>query len=208
MKIERISAEADRVGRYLVRFEDGSSIRLYRQTVEDYGLYAGTELTDKQLSCLKEDAAATSAKMRAVRIIAASNVSKKDLQQRLVQKGESPEQAQQAVTWLEELNLVDDAATARQIVSRCIAKGYGPARAKQALYEKKIPKQYWEAALENYPSQQAYILSFLRSHLKEGADEREVRRATEALLRRGHSYGDIRTALDMMALKSNDFSED
>lgn len=208
MKIERISAEADRVGRYLVRFEDGSSMRLYRQTVEDYGLYAGAELTDKQFSSLKEDAAATSAKMRAVRIIAASNVSKKDLQQRLVQKGESPEQAQQAVTWLEELNLVDDAATARQIVLRCIAKGYGPARAKQALYEKKIPKQYWEAALENYPSQQAYILSFLRSHLKRGDDEREIRRATEALLRRGHSYGDIRTALDMMALKSNDFSED
>lgn len=208
MKIERISAEADRVGRYLVRFEDGSSMRLYRQTVEDHRLYAGADLTDQQLSCLQEDATATSAKMRAVRIVAASNVSKRDLQQRLVQKGESPEQAKQAVTWLEELNLVDDEATARQIVSRCIAKGYGAARAKQALYEKKIPKQYWATALENYPSQQEYILSFLRSRLKGNTDEREIRRATDALLRRGHSYGDIRTALATMAPDADDFSEE
>ncbi len=208
MRIEQIAAKPDRAGRYLIRFDDGSTMRLYRQTVEDHGLYAGLELTEAQIAKLRQDAGAVSAKMRAVRIVAASNVSKRDLEQRLVQKGESPRQAQQAVAWMEELHLVDDRETARQIVSRCAAKGYGLARAKQALYEKKIPKEFWEEALEDYPDQMEAILAFLRSRLKANADDREVRRATDALLRRGHNYGEIRKALEILAVDADDFSED
>lgn len=208
MRIEQIAAKPDRAGRYLIRFDDGSTMRLYRQTVEDHGLYAGLELTEAQIGKLRQDAGAVSAKMRAVRIVAASNVSKRDLEQRLVQKGESPRQAQQAVAWMEELHLVDDRETARQIVSRCAAKGYGLARAKQALYEKKIPKEFWEEALEDYPDQTEAILAFLRSRLKANADDREVRRATDALLRRGHNYGEIRKALEILAVDADDFSED
>lgn len=208
MKIEMIAAKPDRAGRYLLRFDDGSTMRLYRQTVEDHGLYAGLELNEMQLSQLRQDAGTASAKMRAVRIVAASNVSKRDLEQRLVQKGESPQQAQQAVAWMEELHLVDDCETARQIVSRCAAKGYGLARAKQALYEKKIPKEFWEQALENYPDQMEAILAFLRTRLKGCREDREVRRATDALLRRGHSYSEIRKALEILSVDAEDFSED
>lgn len=191
-----------------MRFDDGSTMRLYRQTVEDHGLYAGLELNEMQLSQLRQDAGAASAKMRAVRIVAASNVSKRDLQQRLVQKGETPQQAQEAVAWMEQLDLVDDRETARQIVSRCAAKGYGLARAKQALYEKKIPKEFWEEALEDYPDQMEAIVAFLRARLKGETDDRQVRRATDALLRRGHSYGEIRKALEILSVDAENFSED
>ena len=40
MRIDFVAAQPDRVGRYIVRFEDGSVMRLYRQTLEDYGIYA------------------------------------------------------------------------------------------------------------------------------------------------------------------------
>ena len=88
MRIDSIADKPDRAGRYTVRFEDGSSLRLYRQTVEDFGLYAGLELTAAELSRLRTAAGEMSAKMRAVRIVAASNVSKDDLKQRLIRKGE------------------------------------------------------------------------------------------------------------------------
>ena len=88
---------------------------------------------------LKAEAGQMSAKMRAVRIVAASAVSRQDLQQRLIQKGETPQDAAEAVAWMEELNLLDDRRTAQYIVEKCISKGYGIARAKQALYEKRIP---------------------------------------------------------------------
>ena len=190
-----------------MRFEDGTSMRLYRQTVEDFGLYAGKELTDEEMKNLRKSAGEMSAKMRAVRIVSASNVSKRDLEYRLVQKGEDPMQAKQAVAWMSELNLLDDARTAEQIVQKCIHKGYGLSRAKQALYEKRIPKEFWADALADYPDQTDKILDFLRSRLDETSDEREVRRATDALLRRGHSYSEIRKAMQKLDF-DEDFQED
>ena len=207
MRIEHLAAKPDRAGRYLLRFENGSTMRLYRQTVEDFSLYAGLELTDAQISQLRTAAGQMSAKMRAVRIVAASNVSKDDLQQRLIRKGENPKQAADAVAWMEDLKLVDDRETAAQIVSRCAAKGYGMARAKQVLYEKRIPKEYWTEALEDYPDQTEKIVEFLRSRLGEDADERTRKRALDALLRRGHSYGQIRQALRQLQLE-DEFPEE
>lgn len=188
-------------------FEDDSVMRLYRQTVEDFGLYAGMELDDKQLNQLKTAAGEMSAKMRAVRIVAASSVSKGDLKRRLIQKGEDPQQAKAAVDWMSEMSLVDDRATAEQIVARCIAKGYGLSRAKQALYEKRIPKEYWDAVLRDYPDQIDKIMEFLESHLGESPDQKTVKRAVDALLRRGHSYGTIRRAMREMAVDSDEFPE-
>jgi len=190
-----------------VRFEDGTSLRLYRQTVQDFGLYAGLELTASELEKLKEAAGQMSAKMRAVRIVSASSVSKGDLERRLVQKGEDPQQAKQAVQWLSELDILDDRKTAEQIVQRCISKGYGLSRAKQALYEKRIPKAYWDAVLEDYPDQTDAIVSFLHSRLGTSWDDRELRRATDALLRRGHSYQEIRRGLQQLSV-DEDFSEE
>ena len=183
-----------------MRFEDGGTMRLYRQTVEDFGLYAGLELTEEELTRLKTAAGEMSAKMRAVRIISASSVSKNDLQQRLIHKGEDPAQAEQAVRWLSDMDLLDDRKTAEQVVQRCIGKGYGLARAKQALYEKRIPKQYWDEVLEDYPDQTDSIRSFLSTRLERSRDPREVRRAIDALIRKGHCYGDIRRVLDDFSL--------
>ncbi|MBQ4600406.1 MAG: RecX family transcriptional regulator [Oscillospiraceae bacterium] len=199
MRIDSLSASADRAGKYKVVFSDGSVLRLYRQTVEDFGLYTGRELTETEITELRTAAGQMSAKMRAVRIVAASSVSKKDLQNRLVQKGEDPLQAKEAVKWMEELKLVDDRQTAAQVVSRCAAKGYGSSRAKQALYEKKIPKEYWEDALADYPDQTENILAFLRSHLRDSADRKDVKRAVDALLRRGHSYADVQHCLRQLS---------
>jgi len=182
-----------------VRFDDGSVMRLYKQTVQDFGLYPGLELTDEEISRLKTAAGQMSAKMRAVRIVSASSVSKRDLEQRLIHKGEDPEQAKAAVEWMSDLSLLDDRKTAEQVVQRCISKGYGIARAKQALYEKRIPKEYWEEALEDYPDQQDAVISFLRSRLGDSRDEKALRRATDALIRRGHSYGEIRRALQIIS---------
>ena len=208
MRIEHLAGSPDRAGRFLLRFENGETMRLYRQTVEDFGLYSGCELDDEQILQLRKAAGEMSAKMRAVRIVSASNVSKRDLEQRLIQKGEDPLQAKKAVQWMSDLDLVDDAKTAQQIVGSCIRKGYGISRAKQALYEKRIPKEYWDEALADYPEQSDKILEFLRSRLPDTSDPKAVKRAIDALIRRGHSYGQIRRALETLSLDADEFPED
>lgn len=149
-----------------------------------------------------------SAKMRAVRIVSAASVSRKDLEARLVRKGEDPLQAKEAVQWMEDLHLVDDRSTAETVVHSCISKGYGLARAKQALYEKRIPKEYWEEVLADYPDQMEKIQSFLRSRLTDSADPKQVKKAVDALLRRGHSYGSIKQALNGLSFDTEDFPEE
>ncbi len=182
-------------------------MRLYRQTVEDFGLYAGLELSDEEQKRLRIVAGEMSAKMRAVRIVAASSVSKRDLEQRLVQKGEDPQNAKDAVAWMSEMSLLDDRKTAQQIVARCIAKGFGVVRAKQALYEKRIPKELWDEVLTDYPDQIDKIMDFLDKRLKDDTSDKNVKRTIDALLRRGHSYGNIRRAMNEMAMDVSDYSE-
>ena len=207
MRIESLAAQPDRAGRYRTVFSDGSVMRLYRQTVEDFGLYTGLEMEETDFTKLQMAAGQMSAKMRAVRIVAASSVSEKDLEQRLIHKGEDPNQAREAVQWLQSLDLVDDRETARQIVSRCISKGYGLARAKQALFEKRIPKEYWQEALQDYPDQQEAIVSYLEGHLADANDPKALRKVMDALIRKGHSYSQIRKGLQALSI-SDDFSED
>ena len=208
MKVESLKTSPDRAGRYWVTFDDGSKMGLYRQTVEDFALYSGKELDEQEAEALRTAAGQMSAKMRAVRIVSASSVSRRDLEARLVRKGEDPQQAKEAVAWMEDLHLVDDRATAEQVVSSCISKGYGLARAKQALYEKRIPKEYWDEALADYPDQTEKITAFLKSRLDADSDEKQVRRAVDALIRRGHNYGTIRRALDALSFDTEDFQEE
>ncbi len=206
-RIDTITSSPDRAGRFLVKLSDGRVWKLYRQTVEDFALYTGRELSPEEIQRVEDSANAWSAKMRAVRIVSATTVSQRDLEQRLVRKGEDPDKAREAVAWMEELKLVDDVATAKQIVDRCVYKGYGLARAKQALYEKQIPRDLWEEALEDYPDQTDHILKFLQSKRVDPSDPKQTRRATDALLRRGHSYREIKDALAELGTDT-EFSEE
>ena len=120
-----------------------------------------------------------------------------ELEHRLRQKGESPENARQAVEWLDGLSLLDDEAAARQIVRSGTAKGYGAARIRQMLYAKHIPRELWDEALAELPEQDDAIDAFLQKRFRgRQPDRTEIRRAADALLRRGHAWGDIRRALE------------
>lgn len=184
--------------RTVVVFDDGSTVKLLPQTVAEQGLFPGKELTQDELASVEAANAAASAKQRAVRIISAAAVSKGDLEQRLTQKGESPADARNAVRWLEELNLLDDADTARQIVSRGVSRGYGAERIKQMLYAKRIPKQYWDEALAGVPDMSDVLTDFLRKRLGEEPDEKAVRSATQAAIRRGYTWSEVRAALEQI----------
>lgn len=208
MRIESVASQPDRVGRYRITLDSGEVLRLYRQTVEDFCICSGKELSETEMLQLRKAAGEMSAKMRAVRIVAASSVSKGDLEQRLIHKGEDPKQAREAVDWMADLNLIDDEKTAEQVVHQCIRKGYGIGRARQALYEKRIPRKYWDTALSEYPDQMDYIVTFLQSRLDGASEQRNVKKAVDALLRRGHSYSQIRRGLEQLRMDFEEFREE
>ncbi len=107
-----------------------------------------------------------------------------------MQKGEDAADARQAVQWLKDLNLLDDAQVARQLAEAAARKGYGPARLRQILYEKQVPRQYWDEALALLPDMSGTLDAFLQKRFAGCQPDRKERdRAAQALLRRGPPVG-------------------
>ena len=194
---------------FRVRFADGSVLKTQDYVILEHDLRPGKDLDDAALDRLRKAAGLASAKNRAVRIIAASGVSRQELEHRLTQKGERPEDAGEAVRWLEELRLLDDGETAAQLVRSAVHKGYGKARIKQILYQKRIPEEYWEAALCQVPDMDNAVDHFLAQRLKgREPDEKELKRVMDALLRRGHSWQDVRAGLKRYSASLEDAMEE
>ena len=195
MKLEKIEP-LDSPNYLRLIFEDGKRLKAPAFKVVELGLTIGSETTPEVFLALENAQSLASCKERAVRILTASGLSKKELQKRLVQKGESEEDAEAAVLWLEELHLIDDLETAKQLVRSAAQRGYGRARAKNILYEKGIPKEYWEEALEELPEMDSAIDTFLRRKLEgKTLDDKLIKKTVDALIRRGHSYHDIQEGL-------------
>ena len=195
MKLEKIEP-LDSPNYLRLIFEDGKRLKAPAYKIVELGLTPGAEVTPEVFLALENAQSLASCKERAVRILTASGLSKKELQKRLVQKGESEEDAEAAVAWLEELHLIDDLETAKQLVRSACLRGYGAARAKSILYEKGIPKELWDEALEDLPEMDGAIDTFLRRKLDgRTLDAKQIKKTVDALLRRGHSYHDIQAGL-------------
>lgn len=181
----------------VVRFEDGTKLRVGVQLVAEYGLRIGKAFTEQEWSVFTEAVERWSAKERAVRIAAATNISQKKLARRLVEKGERPDHAEEAVQWLAELHLLDDARTGETIVHSAVSKGYGINRIRQILREKEIPQEYWDELLSDLPPMDDAIDAQLRKKLKHtNPDRKEIQSAVNSLLRYGHTWPDIKAALE------------
>lgn len=195
MKLEKLEP-LDSPNYLRLIFEDGKRLKAPAFKVVELGLTPGAEVTPEAFLALENAQSLASCKERAVRILTASGLSKKELQKRLVQKGESGEDAEAAVAWLEELHLIDDLETAKQLVRSACLRGYGAARVKSILYEKGIPKELWDEALAELSEMDDAIDTFLRRKLDgRTLDVKQIKKTVDALLRRGHSYHDIQAGL-------------
>lgn len=199
MKVESIEETRSPQGKLRLRFDNGTSMLVFPAVITELCLYPGVEIPEAAMESLRDTCGEASARERAVRIISAAPVSRRELQSRLVRKGETEEHAQQAVQWLDELHLLDDAEVAAQIVRSGAAKGYGAARIRQMLYEKKIPRELWDDALSQLPDSADAIDRFLQKKLSGRTPDRALlKKLSDALLRRGFSWSDIRPALNRL----------
>jgi len=195
MRIERIEASKHKKGRVLVFLEDGACLKITEQELLDFGLRAGDELDGSALARLKEAAGVSNTKAAAADFIGKRAMSRRDLERKLRDKGASEMEARYAAEWLEAIGAIDDADYASLLVRHCADLGYGPARVREKLYEKGVPRELWEDALDALPPPEGQIDRFLESRLHGRLpEEKEKKRLTDALLRRGFSWGDVKSA--------------
>ena len=182
--------------RFLARFDNGEELRTTLAVVTELSLYSGRTLTEDELSSVRDVSARSRCRQRALRIIGARAMSVKELTDRLKEKGESPENAEDAAQWLLDMRLLDDAQYAAMCVRHYAAKGYGPGKIRNELYRRGIARELWDEALEELPEQGDRIDALLRRKLKSDTPDRaELRKAADYLYRRGFGRDEIHAAL-------------
>ena len=181
---------------FLARFDNDEEIRTTLNVVADLDLYSGKALTPEAFEAMKAASGLSKCKQRALRIIGARPMSSKELLDRLKEKGETPENAEQAVQWLADLRLLNDAEYAAMCVRHYAAKGYGPGKIRNEFYRRGIPKELWDDALLSMPEQDDQIDRLLRKKLRSPAPDRdELRKAANFLYRRGFHHDEIQAAI-------------
>ena len=195
MRIERVEASKHKRGRVLVFLEDGACLKITEQELLDFGLRAGDQMDDEALARLREAAGISNVKVTAADLVGKRAMSRCELEKKLVERGASHSEARYASEWLEAIGAIDDRDYAAVLVRHYGRMGYGPARVREKRYEKGVPRELWDEALEELADSAAQIDGFLTGKLRgRTPDERERRRLTSALLRRGFSWGDVKAA--------------
>ena len=203
MRVEEVKKSQRKQGRFLVRLEDGGILRVTEDELLRFGLREGLELGEEELEALRASAKASQTKAAAARMIGSRALSKQELTRRLMKKGSDAGDAQAAADWLEEIGAVDDENYAAALVRHYGGKGYGPARVREELRRRGVDRGLWDSALEEMP-EAAEILDRLLRKRGDLSDPKERRRASDALLRRGFSWEQVRAALGRYAEMEED----
>lgn len=195
--------------RWLCWLEDGSVIRVTENEVVAFALYAGMEVSDELYDRLTEAAGRSAVRAKALNYISARPLSRRELVGKLTAKPPrgkdgreraplaTPELAEETADWLEDLGYLNDGEYARIVVRHYSAKGYGDRKVKDELFRRGVPRQYWEAALEEAQPAESGVDEFLRKRFRgQVPDQKELKRASDALARRGYNWSEIREGLN------------
>ncbi len=145
------------------------------------------------------------AKKQALRLLDKRDYSRKMLLDKLTEKGAEESDALEVVDWLCDIGAVDDGRYAGLVVRHYARKGYGVRRIREELYRRGIGRELWEDALSSLPETDETVFRLLSSRLRgtEGGPQ-DLRRAENALLRRGYSREEIRAAMERYESGSED----
>ncbi len=182
--------------RFTLIFSDGTELKTSLGVMTERFVRSGMELSEDEYKELVSASGLAMAKARALRIVNARPVSREELRKKLVEKGETPENAEECADWLCRMGLIDDAQYAESVVRHYAAKGYGASRIRQELRRHGVPRELWDGVMTQMPEQDAYLERFIRSRLSDPGDSAQVKKVSDALFRRGYSWDQIKHALN------------
>lgn len=199
MKITRIENSKHVQERVLVFLEEGDPLRITGHELLQFGLYPGMDLSPQLVVQLQAAGQRSESRVKAARLASGRMMSHKELTDKLSRKGIDPDTAEETADWLESLGAVDDAAYAGIIARHYAASGYGPGWVRQELQKRGVSRELWDDALSQLPDSADAIDRFLQKKLSGRTPDRALlKKLSDALLRRGFSWSDIRPALNRL----------
>lgn len=182
--------------RFTLVFYDGTELKTTLGIITERFIHSGMDFDEDAYNELVSVCTLALSKARALRIINARPMSREELRKRLVEKGETPDNAEACAEWLCQMGLINDTEYAGSVVRHYAAKGYGASRIKQELRRHGLSRELWDEAMSQMPEQDEYLARFLRSRLTDPGDRAQVKKVSDALFRRGYSWDQIKHALN------------
>ena len=195
MVIEELKPSKHVEGRWLAVLEDGSILRVGEGEVVGFALYAGKELSEEEAERLQDAARRSGLKAKAIELLMRKPQSRRELGRKLREWEAGEEEIEAICDRMEELGYLNEPEYAGRIVRHYAGKGFGERKIRDELYRRGVPRELWEDALEELPEGGGQAEAFLQGKLRgRTPDEKEKRRLTSALLRRGFSWSQVRAA--------------
>ena len=195
MVIQELKPSRRVEGRWRAVLEDGSILRVGEGEVVSFALYTGKELSEEEAAQLQDAARRSGLKTRAIELLMRKPQSRKELVRKLLEWEASEEEASAICDRMEELGYLDEREYARRIVRHYAAKGFGERKLRDELYRRGIPRELWEEAMAQIEDNSQAIDAFLEKKLKGSHDPKDIKRASDALARRGFRWPEINEAL-------------
>lgn len=209
MKIMKLEPSQRVKDRWLCHLEDGSILRVTENEVVSFALYSGMDLSPERLEELQRTAGESRARGKALDLIARKPMSRKELVKKLTAKPTrkkdgterepiaTQEQAETVADWLEDLGYLNDREYAKTVVRHYSAKGYGDRKLRDELFRRGVPRELWTEVLEEAQEPEDGIDAFLQKRFRGGTpDQKDLKRAADALARRGYNWNEIREGLN------------
>lgn len=197
MRIESLSPSQRVQGRWIAVLADGSKLKLTDREMVDFSLYAGLDLPEETLAQLRDSAGESAARRRALNILSARPLSRRELEKRLAEKGETPAHAAAAADYMEHLGYLNDEHYAKLLAEHYAAKGYGPRKVRDELYRRGVPRELWDGALAELQEPDDALDALVAARLQRipRPDRADLKRVSDALARRGYGWSDISAAI-------------
>ena len=176
MRIERLLPPAQPGRPWTVVLEGGDALRVPEGTVAAFSLYDGLTLEEERLEELKSAAFVATLRERTVSLMA---------------KGATDRQAAEVVAWALEIGLLNEEEYAKTLARHYQARGYGMYKIKDELYRRQVPRRYWEQALAELEDPEEFIDAFLARKVQDPGDRKQIKKASDALVRRGFSWRQV-----------------
>ena len=106
-------------------------------------------------------------------------------------KGATDRQEAEVVAWALEIGLLNEEEYAKILARHYQARGYGIYKIKDELYRRQVPRRYWEQALAELEDPEEFIDAFLARKVQDPGDRKQIKKASDALVRRGFSWRQV-----------------
>lgn len=203
MKITQISAQQKNKDRCNIFIDGEYSFSVSTETVYKFYLKTGKELSEEEITAIKEDGERTSALNRATEYLSKAYKTKKQVKDYLIKKGFSDDAVYYAVSRLTETGYINDSEYARRYFETA-SKNQGKKLSAYKLMAKGVRKDvideaYEKAAVPSKENAAAVAEKYMRN--KE-INKENLAKTYRYLIGRGFSYDEASEAIS--AFKEND----